>query len=58
LTRYRTPAYIAFRKRKYEMTTKQMLVAHRLGVTFLAGTDVSAAYTYPGFSLPDELALL
>jgi hypothetical protein len=56
LTRYRTPAYIAFRKRKYEMTTKQMLVAHRLGVAFLAGTDVSAAYTYPGFSLHDELA--
>jgi imidazolonepropionase-like amidohydrolase len=57
LTRYRTPAYIAFRKRKYDMTTKQMLIAHRLGVAFLAGTDVSAAYTYPGFSLHDELAL-
>jgi hypothetical protein len=57
LTRYRTPAYIAFRKRKYETTTKQILVAHRMGVFFLAGTDVSAAYTYPGFSLHDELAL-
>ena len=57
LTKYRTPAYIAFRKRAYDMTTKQMLVAHRLGVRFLAGTDVSAAYTYPGFSLHDELAL-
>lgn len=39
------------------MTTKQILIAHRLGVSFLAGTDVSAAYTYPGFSLHDELAL-
>jgi Amidohydrolase family len=57
LTKYRTPAYIAFRKRAYDMTTKQMLVAHRLGVRFLAGTDVSAAYTYPGFSLHDELGL-
>lgn len=57
LTRYRTPAYIAFRKRRYDMTTRQMLIAHRLGVLFLAGTDVSAAYTYPGFSLHDELAL-
>jgi imidazolonepropionase-like amidohydrolase len=57
LTRYRTPAYITSRKRSYDMTTKEMLVAHRLGVSFLAGTDVSAAYTYPGFSLHDELAL-
>jgi len=57
LTRYRTPAYVAFRKRRYEMTTRQILIAHRLGVLFLAGTDVSAAYTYPGFSLHDELAL-
>lgn len=57
LTKYRTPAYIKFRKRNYDMTTKQILVARRLGVSFLAGTDVSAAYTYPGFSLHDELAL-
>jgi len=57
LTRYRTPRYVAFRKRRYDMTTRQILLAHRLGVLFLAGTDVSAAYTYPGFSLHDELAL-
>lgn len=57
LTKYRTPAYVAFRKRRYEMTARQMLIAHRLGVLFLAGTDVSAANTYPGFSLHDELAL-
>ena len=57
LTRYRTPAYVAFRKRRYDLTTRQILIAHRLGVWFLAGTDVSAAYTYPGFSLHDELAL-
>ena len=57
LTRYRTTGYVAFRKRRYDMTTRQILLAHRLGVLFLAGTDVSAAYTYPGFSLHDELAL-
>src|SRR5438132_14278708 len=57
LTKYRTPFFFFKQKTAYEMTTKQMLVAHRLGVLFLAGTDVSAAYTYPGFSLHDELAL-
>ena len=28
------------------------------GVPFMAGTDLGTAYTYPGFSLHDELALL
>ena len=31
---------------------------HRAGVEFLAGTDVSNPYCFPGFSLHDELALL
>jgi imidazolonepropionase-like amidohydrolase len=30
---------------------------HRAGVRFMAGTDVSNPYLYPGFSLHDELAL-
>jgi hypothetical protein len=32
-------------------------IMHRAGVEFMAGTDVSNAYIYPGFSLHDELAL-
>jgi imidazolonepropionase-like amidohydrolase len=32
-------------------------VMHRAGVQFMAGTDVSNPYLYPGFSLHDELAL-
>ena len=31
---------------------------HRAGVPILAGTDLSLAYVYPGFSLHDELAFL
>ena len=57
LTRYRTPAYIAFRKRELAKTFEQIPVAQRAGVKFLAGTDMSIAYVYPGFSLHDELAL-
>ena len=58
LSRYRTPAYIAFRKREYASLLKQVRVAQNAGVRFLAGTDVTSAYTYPGFSLHDELELL
>lgn len=31
--------------------------AEALGVRFLAGTDITIPYTYPGFSLHDELEL-
>ena len=31
---------------------------HRAGVRLLAGTDAGALYSYPGFSLHDELELL
>jgi imidazolonepropionase-like amidohydrolase len=58
LTRYRTPAYIVFRKREYATIQKSLLLAHKLGVPILAGTDVSIAYVYPGFSLHQELKLL
>ncbi len=57
LTRYRTPAYIAFRKRQFEKTLQQIPVAHRTGVKFLAGTDTTLPFIYPGFSLHDELGL-
>jgi imidazolonepropionase-like amidohydrolase len=58
LTRYRTPAYIAYRKREYAASMKLIPVARRLGVEFLAGTDAGIPYVYQGFSLHDELALL
>ncbi len=41
--------------------TKQLEIVtllHREGVRFLAGTDLSNPYIYPGFSLHDELASL
>ena len=57
LTRYRTPAYIAYRKREFAKTLEQIPVAHRAGVQFLTGTDMSIPYVYPGFSVHDELAL-
>ena len=31
---------------------------HKAGVRFLAGTDVTNPYCFPGFGLHDELALL
>ncbi|MCI0348917.1 MAG: amidohydrolase family protein, partial [Acidobacteriales bacterium] len=57
LTRYRTPPYVAFRKRQFEKTLQQIPVAQRLGVRFLAGTDTTLPFIYPGFSVHDELAL-
>lgn len=57
LTRYRTPDYIAFRKRQFEKALQQIPLAHRAGVMFLAGTDTTLPYIYPGFSVHDELGL-
>ncbi len=57
LTKYRTPEYIAMRKRQYAKMMEQIPKARGLGVRFLAGTDVTIPYTYPGFSLRDELKL-
>ena len=57
-SKYRTPAYIAYQKREYAETLKGIKLAQELGVQLLAGTDVVAPYTYPGFSLHDELGLL
>jgi hypothetical protein len=57
-SKYRTPAYIAYQKRDYLQTLKGIKLAQQLGVQLLAGTDVVAPWTYPGFSLHDELGLL
>lgn len=57
LTKYRTPEYIAMRKREYGKMLDEIPRAHSLGVHLLAGTDITIPYTYPGFSLHDELAL-
>ena len=57
LTRYRTPEYIAMRKRQYAKMMEEIPRAGALGVRFLAGTDITIPFTYPGFSLHDELKL-
>jgi imidazolonepropionase-like amidohydrolase len=57
LTKYRTPEYIAMRKREYAKMLEEVHRAQTLGLRLLAGTDVTIPYTYPGFSLHDELKL-
>jgi hypothetical protein len=57
-SKYRTSRYIAYQKREYAETLKGIKLAQQLGVKLLAGTDVVAPWTYPGFSLHDELGLL
>jgi len=57
LTKYRTPEYIATRKREYAKMLEEVGRAQALGVHLLAGTDITIPYTYPGFSLHDELKL-
>ncbi|HET8923140.1 MAG TPA: amidohydrolase family protein [Candidatus Acidoferrum sp.] len=57
LTKYRTPEYISMRKREYAKMLEEVHWAQTLGVHLLAGTDVTIPYTYPGFSVHDELAL-
>ncbi len=57
LTKYRTPEYIAMRRREYAKMLEEVHRAQKLGVRLLAGTDITIPYTYPGFSLHDELKL-
>jgi imidazolonepropionase-like amidohydrolase len=45
------------RKREYAKTLEEVHWAQTLGVRLLAGTDITVPYTYPGFSLHDELGL-
>jgi imidazolonepropionase-like amidohydrolase len=56
--RYRTPEYIEAQKKYFQKELELCGAMHRAGVKFLAGTDTISAYTYAGFSLHDELALL
>jgi hypothetical protein len=58
LAKYRTPEYIATRKREYTKLLEEVHRAQTLGVHILAGTDITIPFTYPGFSLHDELELL
>ena len=41
LTKYRTPAYIAFRKPEYAKILEEIPRAEALGVRFQAGTDIT-----------------
>jgi hypothetical protein len=56
-SRYRTPTYIEAQKRYFAREMRLVGDMNRAGVGILAGTDCTAAYVIPGFSLHDELAL-
>ncbi len=45
------------KKKLYQKELELTGAMHKAGVPFMTGTDVPGAYTYPGFSLHDELAL-
>ena len=51
-----TPEGWAMRKRVYERQLEIVRLLHKAGARFLAGTDLSNPYIFPGFSLHDELA--
>ncbi len=57
LSKYRTPEYVTMKKREYAKMLQEVHRAQMLGVHLLAGTDITIPYTYPGFSLHDELQL-
>jgi hypothetical protein len=56
-SRYRTPPYITAQKAYFQKEMELVGNMNRAGVGILAGTDSTAAYVIPGFSLHDELAL-
>ncbi|WP_109300936.1 amidohydrolase family protein [Aquimarina sp. AU474] len=39
----------------YQVSKKQVKMAHHIGVPIMTGTDVTDSYTFAGFSLHDEL---
>lgn len=53
-----TPEAAASMKGWYRRSAGLVRAMHRAGVPFLAGTDTSNPFVFPGFSLHDELALL
>jgi len=56
--RYRTPEYIAYKKRLFERELRLVGDMHRAGVRFMTGTDLSGAYVFAGFSVHHEMELL
>jgi hypothetical protein len=55
----RRPLEVTEQRRQWHRRKLEVVaLMHREGVQLLAGTDNPGAYTYPGFSLHDELALL
>ena len=56
-TEAETAAEIANLKRRFERMIDLVQVMHRSGVKFMAGTDSSVPFVFPGFSLHDELEL-
>jgi hypothetical protein len=54
----KTPELVAGFKRLYKKATEVVPAMHRAGVPFLAGTDTTTPYCFPGFSLHDELGFL
>lgn len=55
--KYRTPEFIVQKRRLYQKELDLTAAMHKAGVPVIAGTDIPGAYTYPGFTLHDELAL-
>jgi len=53
-----TPEGWAARKRIFDEQLSILRILHDAGAKFLAGTDLSNPYLYPGFSLYDELTYL
>jgi imidazolonepropionase-like amidohydrolase len=56
--RARTPEDWENGRKSYALGRENVGRMHRAGVPFLAGTDFLNPYTFPGFSLHDELVLL
>ena len=56
--RYRTPEYIAYKKRLFEKELQLVGDMHHAGVRFMTGTDLSGAYVFAGFSVHHEMELL
>lgn len=55
--KFRTPEFITEKRKLYQKELELVSTMHRAGVPFMTGTDIPGAYTYPGFSLHDELEL-
>ena len=53
-----TPEFNAQARRVFQKQLEVIGMMNRAGVRLIAGTDTANPYVFPGFSLPDELALL